>query len=137
MARVLDQVLPFLPGFFGHRSHFIRSERFGEIVERAQLHGFHGGSDGGIAGDHHGNHVGETRAQRFQQLHPAHLRHFQIGEENVEGLLFEHGQGLFAGIGDLYRVAFAGQDLFAGSADRGFIVDNQYSWGIHTSHRPS
>ena len=127
-----DQILSSLPRLFCHCSHFVRSERLGEIVKRAELHGFDGGGDGGIAGDHHGDDIRETRAQSFQQLHPAHIRHFQIGEENVERLLFEQGQGLFAGVGDLYAVSFAGQNLFAGSANRGFVVDNKRFRCIHT-----
>ena len=64
-------------------------ERFGEVVDRAELHRFHRAVDGGVAAHQHDLAVGIGRANRRGALRSADLRHPQVDDRHVDVSLLE------------------------------------------------
>jgi hypothetical protein len=83
-------VFPFQADFLqrlGHGlAHFVQSERLGDVVERAFLHGGHGGLQRGEAGDHDDFGVRVLRLAAAQEMHAIDLVHVQVGQDQVERL---------------------------------------------------
>ena len=81
----------------------VRVERFDQVVQRPDLHGFHRGFHGGI-GRHHDH--GQIRKELFgllEHFYPVHAGHPNVREDDVWRFRRCFGQGLLAvpGGGDL------------------------------------
>jgi len=57
-------------------------ERLGDEVVGAFLHRLDGGLDGAVGGHQHHLALGGDGARGLEEVHPAHARHHEIGEEH-------------------------------------------------------
>ena len=64
--------------------------------------------------------------QRLKHLHSVHLRHFDIGEDEVVRFGLRHLQTLLAVFCYFHLMSFVGKDLFERIANAAFVVYNQY-----------
>jgi hypothetical protein len=72
-------------------------EGLGDVVRGAHARGFHGAFDGAVLGEHHHRGLRMGGPQTLEQFNAAHLGHTQIGEDDIDGKLFDNFQGLFSG----------------------------------------
>jgi hypothetical protein len=77
--------------------HLIRAlERFGQVVVGAEPHRLNHRRNAAVAGHHDDREIRPLRAHQGQQLEPIHLRHAQIGQQEVDArrVLLDGGQRL-------------------------------------------
>jgi len=71
-------------------------ERLGEVVGGAFLHGGDGGLDSRVGRHHDDLDFGPDAAGAAEQFEAVHLGHAQVGQQQVEGLRLERGEGILA-----------------------------------------
>ena len=105
---------------------FLWRERLGKIIHRAVLNGLHGKFWRSKSGDHDNRHLGEIRLGLLEQFITAHAAQPTVGDhhEIFTARLGEHFHGLFAGFGDIHRIAVIHQQLAYGRPHVGLIVDH-------------
>jgi hypothetical protein len=74
-------------------------------VVGALLDGLHGGVDVPMPRDHDNGHFGAVLLKPFEYLHPVHLRHLDVAQDNVVGPRFEHLDTRDALLGQIDLVA--------------------------------
>ena len=60
-----------------------------------------------------------------KHLYPVHLRHFDVGEDEIVGLSLRHFEALLAVFCYIYFVSFVRQDLLERVTNSSFVVYNQ------------
>src|SRR6266508_5163777 len=92
-----------LPHLVDPMEQLVQVQWLGQIVGGPGLDGAHRGLDSAVGG--HDDHCGlwSDGADAFEHLQPGQIRHLLIGEDEIEGLLLEAGEGNLAarGLGHL------------------------------------
>ena len=109
----------------GHGSQLVDIERLGQVGRGAGLHGGDGRLDRAVAGQDHDLGVGKLALGLGQDLEPADPVHDQVGDDDVEDLLFDQPQALAAAGGDDAVVADPLETLGHGRGVRFVVVDHQ------------
>ena len=100
-------------------------ERLLDEVGGPRLHGVDGGPHIAVAGDHDDLGTAPVGLETAQALESVHAGHLEVQQNDAIVVLGTQAQGLFSIAGRVNLVAPARQHLFAQSAQRGFVIDDQ------------
>ena len=100
-------------------------ERLGDEVAGAFPHGGHGALNGGVGGDHDDVQEGVQMLELPEQLHPVELRHLDVGDHDIGGLVPKLVERLEAVAGQAHGAAAGGEDLPEQLADLWLVVDHK------------
>ena len=98
-------------------------------VFRAGANGFDDVVHGAVGGDHDDRQFGLALLDLRQQLEAALAGQGQVEQHQIEALLLENAQALFAVDGHSDRVALEREQHFERLADGGLVVDDQDAGG--------
>ena len=104
---------------------FERRKRLGDVVVGAQLHGLHGGFDRAVSGHERDFGARQKLLHFLQKFQARHVRHDHVGQNHVNGLLFEQRQRRLAAFGFQADKAQSFADRDAEFADALLVVDDQ------------
>ncbi len=117
--------VPRAQGLLDDDPHFVLIEGLGDEIEGARLQRLDGDVHRAV-GRHHHHGAGGVVAQRgAEQLHPVDLGHAQIGDHQVDVVLFEEGQGRLAVFCGVNVVAVAAELSDEHLAQVRFVVDDE------------
>src|ERR1035441_6021553 len=105
-----------------------RGKGLRNVVVGAELHGLDGGFDRSVAGHNGDFDAGMGALDLFQEFDSGHARHDHIGEDHVDGLFLEQGEGGGAALGFEAGEAERFADGHAEAADGLLVIDNQQSY---------
>ena len=121
---VLERPLAQRP--LDQEAQMLRIDRLGQKIIGPLTHGLDGIGDAAVAGRDHDRDRELALLNLVDQVHAAHLRHAQVGDDDAVGPLLQHLQGLGAVVG---RVHFdferQPQEFLNGSASILHILDDQ------------
>jgi hypothetical protein len=125
-------------GLVDHLFEAAERDWLSEVVECSVLERLHGGAHRGFTGDQHDRYVRVVLTQLFQQLNSVHLRHGDIGDDDVELSRPKRAERAFAIAFAHHVVAFLGKDAADAPQQGRFVVDNEdvSSGHIRTRHYP-
>ena len=109
----------------GDRPQLVDIQRFGQIGRGPRLHGGHGRLDRAVPGQDHDLGVRQLALRLGQHLEPTHAFHDQIGDDDVEDLLFDELQSVGSAGRDHAVVPDPLEALGHGRGVRLVIVDHQ------------
>ena len=113
----------------------IGKDGFDDVVRRARLDAFHCRLDGGVTGNEYDRQIRVIIMGHFEELHPAHLRHSNIRDKEIERLLRQQLGGTGTSLlGNNDGVRNLAQDPRASSQYRLFVVNDQDAQPRHIGY---
>jgi hypothetical protein len=107
---------------------FVHVEGLGDVIEGAELHGFHGGVDRGVGGDDDDGDLGAALGfllDRAEDAEPVRVRQLHVEKHEFRSFAVKGLEGGLAILGFGDGVAFARKALFERPADEFLIVDDK------------
>ena len=86
---VLLPELPLLERVADLHLQLVDVERLGQVVVRAEAHRLDRGVGGRKRGDHDAEDVRVDPLRRAQDVHAAHVRHLDVGDQQIEAAALE------------------------------------------------
>ena len=124
-----------LAGAVGEQLQLFQIHGLLDVVERAELHRFHGTCDRAVGGQHdHRDHRVE-RADPLEQIEPAHAGQPHVGEDDIRLQGGEQLQRLLPGARHLRLVAVVRQERLGGARQRLLVVHDQHGRAAHATLR--
>src|SRR5690606_13611557 len=114
-----------LLGLLQAQEHLFGLERLGDVVVGACLHGFDGQVVTAVRAHHDHRRVAAFGPQGGEQIHAAHARHANIGDDEVGAEAVDEGHGLLTIFGRLDLVALSTQEGAQDQAQILLVVDDQ------------
>ncbi len=109
-----------------HSEQLVAANGLHDVLERAVLHGAHGGLQRGRAGHEHHGDLDAPLAKELEQIDPAEPRHVDVADDDVEGpALDQLGGGRAVGTRG-HGVARCAQHAARRAQDRGLVVDDEH-----------
>src|SRR5690606_38217187 len=109
------------------------AERLLEVVERALVHGLHGGLERCLGGHEDDRDLGVALADRGQDVEPGDAGHADVREDDVRGVAVDLLERLAAGMGHVDVESLAPEQDLEGVEDRALVVYDQDSRFQYTS----
>jgi len=109
--------------------HLLDTERFAEVVERAEFHRVDRGFDRGKTGHHDHERARPALADLAQQFEPALARHLQVGEYEVDLVVLERLDRLQDRRGSGRHVAVLPEEVGQFVPEDGVVVHDQDAHG--------
>ena len=126
-----------LVGALHHQFHFFQIERLGDVVVRAQAHGFHGVADGAVSGDADDLHIRLHGPQFLHQVDAPRVGQANVHHGHVEIRLVGFLQGVLRRMSRLHAADFALQLALEQPGDGRFVVHHQHAVGVRHGCPPS
>ena len=120
-------IMPANQAFLGEFHQFVFGKGFLHIIHGAEFHRIDGGFDRRISGDHNDVRFRSVMLYTLHHVQAVHLRHFQIGEDEIILVLLHKTQRFKPVFDRVNRVACGHQDLSKAVEHDCFIVDCENS----------
>ena len=134
VVAVLEDQPALLEGLTHPRLHVVHLERLGHVVERALRQAPDRAREVRDGGDHHDARVGPARPHLGQQLDAVHLRHPDVGHEQLRRLPLQLAQRLAAARGRPAREPLRGQQPLEDAAEMRLVVHDEAAQGSCVRH---
>ena len=135
MAILLAQH-PVCQRLLDHDPQMLRREWLGHKIVRPQPHGLDRILDGAVGSHHEHLDLRVETLDLFEQLHPVHTRHLQIGDHQVRLFVLDQLQRLFPVGRDAGLVPLAVEESLTAHRQIDFVVDYEYPFTCHVVNLP-